>query len=196
MGEHLRTARQTTTIALIGPPGAGKSTLAPLLGHALALPVLDLDEQRWSYYAELGYDPSYAQQLVAEQGLPALVAYWKPFEIHAVERVIAAFPGHVIAFGAGHSYYEDPAQLRRAQQALAHCTHVILLLPSPDNAVSASCLAARFSAEDPQASAIRHIQATMLEHPANRTLATLTIYTLDKTPAEICSELMRQIAER
>jgi IS605 OrfB family transposase len=119
-------------IILIGPPGVGKSTVAPLLGSALGMPVLELDDLRWAYYAEIGYDPSYAQQLVDTEGLPALSAYWKPYEIHAVERVLRSYQGHVIAFGAGHSFYVDPVLLQRAQHALAPCRHVILLEPSPD----------------------------------------------------------------
>jgi hypothetical protein len=180
-------------IVLIGPPGAGKSTIAPLLAQALGLPVLELDDSRWTYYAEIGYDQTYAQELLVEQGLLALVAYWKPFELHAVERVLADYHSHVIAFGAGHSFYEDPAQLQRAQQALATCRAVILLVPSPDLDAAADVLAARFPIDDPFTPILRQVQHTMLHHPANTTLATLTVYTRNQTPAEICAEIVARL---
>jgi shikimate kinase len=70
-----------TTIVLIGPPGAGKTTVAPLLGKRLGRRVIDLDTERWAYYAEIGYSHDHAQRLVEERGVEALIAYWKPFEL-------------------------------------------------------------------------------------------------------------------
>jgi shikimate kinase len=180
-------------IILIGPPGVGKSTVAPLLGSALGMPVLELDDLRWAYYAEIGYDPPHAQRLVDTQGLPALIAYWKPFEIHAVERVLESYQRHIIAFGAGHSFYADPTLLQRAQQALAPCRHVILLEPSPDIDTSMAVLATRFPASNPFAPVMWRVQADMLRHPANRTLATLTVYTVGKTPGQLCDEIAARV---
>ncbi len=117
-------------LILIGPGGAGKSTLAKLLGAALNVPSLDLDNLRKQYYPEIGYDHDLAEQKRHEGGMKALAAYWKPFEIYSVERMLQDYPvGHVIAFGAGQSVYEDEAFFRRAQTALAPHP-VILLLPS------------------------------------------------------------------
>jgi hypothetical protein len=36
---------------------SGKSTIASCLAGRLNLPRYELDELRWSYYAEMGYDP-------------------------------------------------------------------------------------------------------------------------------------------
>jgi hypothetical protein len=41
---------------------------------------------------------------------------------------------------------------------------------------------------------MRIIQADMLQHSSNRTLATMTIFTMGKTPDEICTEIVRQLA--
>jgi cytidylate kinase len=41
---------------LIGPMGAGKSTQGKLLAEALGLPQCSMDEIRWDYYREMGFD--------------------------------------------------------------------------------------------------------------------------------------------
>jgi shikimate kinase len=183
-----------TTIVLIGPPGAGKTTVAPLVGQRLGQPVIELDIERWAYYAELDYDPLHAQQLVQDQGLAALVAYWKPFELHAVERVLADHRGSIIAFGAGHSVYEDVSQFERVQHLLAHCQHVILLMPSPDREESIRHLNTRLPTEGPHIEALQHIYEQLVRNHSNYDLATITVYTQGKTPEETCADILDQIA--
>jgi hypothetical protein len=75
-----------TNLILIGPLAAGKSSIGKLLGDALGVPVLELDELRWRYYAEIGYDPERAEQLRRNGGIKARSVYWKPFEIYCAER--------------------------------------------------------------------------------------------------------------
>jgi hypothetical protein len=36
-------------------------------------------------------------------------------------------------------------------------------------------------------------QAEMLQHPANRMLATMTVYTAEKTPEQVCEEIATQV---
>jgi shikimate kinase len=119
-------------IILIGPAGTGKSTLGYLVSHRLGIPQVSLDQARWAYYKEIGYDEEYARQLRETHGFPALVRYWERFGAHAVERVLADHHDCVIDFGAGHSVYEDEEEFRRVQQTLAPYPNVILILPSPD----------------------------------------------------------------
>ncbi|MEO7910057.1 MAG: AAA family ATPase, partial [Roseiflexaceae bacterium] len=123
-------------IILIGPPGTGKSTVGELLAAKLAWPQCSMDELRWEYYREIGYDSELQKSLWEQQGFDAVMRYWKPFEAHAVERLLGEHrdcrPGCVIDFGAGHSFYEDEAQFARVQQALAPFSNIVLLLPSAD----------------------------------------------------------------
>ena len=184
-----------TNIILIGPPGVGKSTVARTLGAALGLPVVELDTQRWDYYAEIGYDRDRADQLLQDEGLPALVAYWKPFDLHALERVLADHRGCVIAFGAGHSVYEDASQFARARRALAPYPYVVLLLPSPDIDESVQILNSRLPADDPHTPDLRRIQERLIRHHSNYTLATITVYTKDKTPEETCRDILAQLGD-
>src|SRR5262245_675725 len=123
----------TASIVLIGPGNAGKTTLSKLLGAALGWPAIDLDNVRWDYFAQIGYDAAKAKEIRQTGGMPALATYWKPFDIYSVECFTRDYPvQHVLAFGAGQSVYDDEAMFQRAQAALAPFPHVILLLPSPD----------------------------------------------------------------
>ena len=70
-----------TNLILIGPLAAGKSTIGKLLGDALGVPVIELDDLRWRYYAEMGYDSERAEQLRREGGIQARSVYWNPFEV-------------------------------------------------------------------------------------------------------------------
>ena len=92
-------------VVLIGPIAAGKSTIGKLLSAALGLPHCSIDDVRFGYYSEIGYDDPLAKRLYESEGFWDLHRYWKPFEAHAVERVLEDHPNSVIDLGAGHSVY-------------------------------------------------------------------------------------------
>ncbi|MEM9485502.1 MAG: hypothetical protein AAGA83_17645 [Cyanobacteria bacterium P01_F01_bin.116] len=106
-------------IILIGPQGAGKSTIGKLLATRLGLPECSMDKYRWDYYSEIGYDEAVAKQKRESEGAWGIIQYWKPFEAHAVERLLSDHSNCVIDFDAGHSVYEDPLLFQRVQRALA-----------------------------------------------------------------------------
>jgi hypothetical protein len=151
---------------------------------------------RWSYYAEMGYDPAALAPIVQAQGMMGLARYWKPFEAYAVERVLADAPQAVVDFGAGHSVYEDAALFSRVQRALAPYPNVILLLPSPDPGEAVTLLNARLVAllerevgrVDP---AVLALNEHFVKHPSNRQLAKQVVFTRDKTPEETCQEILQ-----
>ncbi len=183
-------------VILIGPLGAGKTTVGRLLGAALGVLSLELDDLRWRYYAEIGYDPEHAEQLRREGGLLARSAYWKPFEVHGVERLLADYPsGYVLPLGGGNTVYDDPAHFERVRQALAPYLYVVLLLPSPDADQSLRILGERLRALMPDCAPndMQHMDAInrhFIADPSNYHLAKYTVYTADKSPAETCADIL------
>lgn len=187
------------TIVLIGAMCAGKSTIAGRLAQRLDLPYVELDDVRWDYYDEIGYDQAEASRIAAqEDGARALLDHWKPFEAHAVERVLAEHDGSVVAFGAGHSVYEDEALFARVQKALARSAHVVLLLPSPDLDQSVKILNARFERllrEEgvPLNPQLFVANEQFVRHESNFRLATMRVYTAGQTPEETVEEILRRM---
>jgi hypothetical protein len=179
-----------TDVILIGPVGAGKSTIGKLLAEALGLQQLSLDEVRFGYYKEIGYDEEYAKELRQREGFLSLYQYWKPFEAYSVERVLAEYHNCVFDFGAGHSVYEDDLLFARVQSLLLPYKHVILLLPSPDLDESVAILHER---DEWAANMGFDFHEHFVKHPSNHALAKFVVYTKGKTPEETCSEIVGMI---
>ncbi len=178
------------SVILIGPIGAGKSTAGKLVAAALGLPQVSLDDIRFTYYREIGYDDAVADKRYDADGFWGLYTYWKPFEAHAVERVLTEHPNCVIDFGAGHSVYEDEGLFARVQQALARSPNIVLLLPSADLTTSLDVLRHRrpFLRD-----IVPDINEHFMTHRSNGELATMTVYTDGRTPDETCAEILRRM---
>lgn len=174
-------------IVLIGPIGAGKSTVAELLADRLGLPQCSMDELRWDYYQEIGYDEELAKQKLESEGLWGIYQYWKPFEAYAVERLLSEHKHCVIDFGAGHSVYEETALFQRVERVLEPYPNVILLLPSTDLDESVQILNDR-NEYIPDGNL--NINEHFVRHPSNHQLAKFTIYTKTKTAEETCDEIL------
>ena len=187
-----------STIILIGPLGAGKTTVGRLLAKTLALPFCSVDTVRRAYYQEAGYDKALAAQIAAsEQGIQGVLRYSKPFESKMVEKVLADHHG-VIDFGASNSVYDDQDLLARVENALAPYPNVILLLPSPDLDESVEILKGRLTrmlttAGKDFSDELFELNEYFVRHPSNHLLAKRVIYTKGKTPEEICDELVQNL---
>jgi len=177
-----------TPILFIGPVRAGKSTLARLVAAQLGLPHISLDELRWKYYSEIGYDDDLAKQIRQQGGFLALMFYRMLFDAHSVQRVLSEYSHAVIDFGAGVGPFENRSQLKQIQSLFESIPNIFLLLPSQDMDESLRILKER----DPNPPADLHldINAHFLHHPGYRMLAKHIIYTKDKTPEQSCLEVL------
>ncbi len=180
-----------TPIILIGPVGAGKSTIGKLLAEKLNLPQRAMDDLRFDYYKEIGYDESVARDKRDTEGFWAMYQYWKLFEAYAVERILGEDTHCVIDFGAGHSVYEDDALFERVRRVMALVRNVILLLPSPDLDESIEILNAR---DESMRDMKPNINEHFVRHHSNFDLAKFVVYTKGKTPEESCEEIVKLTA--
>lgn len=175
-------------LVLIGPIRAGKSTLAAIISARIGLRQCSMDDYRWKYYDEIGYDAEHAAELKKRFGFRGVYDYWKPFEAHAVERLLSENSDCIFDFGAGHSVYEDPGLFERVQEALAPFENIVLLLPCPDAKESIEILAQRGEA---LSESVREINAHFVRHPSNDTLAKHVVYNHGKTEDEAAGEIIR-----
>ena len=179
-------------VILIGPISAGKSTLSKLIAEKLGLPCRHMDQVRGRYYKEIGYDDELAKQIRRKDGFLGLYRYWKPFEAHAVERLLSENAEAVIDFGGGHSVYEDDTLFARVQQVMAPYPYVILILPSPDKEKSVKILNERTGG---MISEGFDFHEHFVKHHSNYDLARHIVYTEGKTPEETCAEIVEIVTK-
>ena len=181
----------TTDIILIGPVRVGKSTIGKLISERLELPQVSLDDLRWDYYQEIGYDPTLAKHIRKMGGFVALVFYWKLFDAYAVERVLADHRDCVFDFGAGHSVYESTELFKRVAHALEPYPNVVLLLPSPDVEESVHILNQRTSDLPGAFGQGFNWHEYFIQQKSNYELAKFIVYTHGKTSEETCDEILK-----
>jgi Shikimate kinase len=183
------------SLILIGPTGAGKSTLGLLLADRLNLPSVSMDGVAEPYYNECNFGIAEFQRLRSEQGFLKTHRQWEPVRVHAVERVLAGCGRVVLDLGAGHTHYEDPMMFDRVRQAISSCPNVVFLLPCADLDRSVRLLRERCLSE--RGADWIHDGYDFIEHwvkdSCNHDLATLTIFTEGKTPTDSCDEILTRI---
>ncbi|MGD1912971.1 MAG: shikimate kinase [Rivularia sp. (in: cyanobacteria)] len=174
-------------IILIGPEGTGKSTIGKLLSQKLNLPQVSMDEIRWEYYKEIGWDADTQKQIREQKGFAGVYRYWKRFELYEIERLLLQHRNCVIDFEGGHSVYEENADLARARELLSPYKNVVLLLPSSDLDESVEILEQRNQVTING----MEINRFFMTHPSNHKLAKQVFYTKGKTSEEIKEEIFK-----
>jgi adenylate kinase family enzyme len=180
-------------IMLIGPWGAGKSTIGRLLARELDRPLVSVDEIRWRYMAEVGWEKTAEQAAFAEGGNMAVHRYWRPFILHAVRRLLAEHPDEILDFGGSDLCLDHADDLAQVQALLAPCPNVICVFPAPGLEEATAALAE--VVRQRHRPTINGMDATrfFLTHPSNAQLARHVVYTDGKTPAQTCAEILARI---
>ncbi len=178
-------------IVLVGPMGAGKSTVAALLAAELARPVCNVDALREKYYPMQGLTLADVKSIEREHGFRALYERMKPFEIHMVEQVLVDYAGSVFDFGAGNSVYTDPDHVGRIQRLLDHLPNVFLLLPCAD--LTDAMLSLNRTSGDHLDLERLELNRHFLTSPSNSLLAKHTLYTHNSSPNETCVKILSRL---
>jgi shikimate kinase len=178
----------TPDIILIGPMNAGKSTIGELLANYFDIPQCSMDDWRWQYYKEIGYDENLAKQKQQLEGFWGVQKYWKSFEAYAVERLLTEHHNCIIDFGAGHSVYDDNHLFQKVKRVLDPYPNVFLLLPSPDQDESVQILNER---SELMSDEHLEINEYFVRHSSNYKLAKYTVYSKAKTPEETRNDILK-----
>jgi shikimate kinase len=160
---------------LIGPPGAGKSTVGPLLAERLGVGFLETDEQVEATAGKQVAD------IFIEDGEEA----FRALERDAVARAVAHHEG---VLGLGGGAILDP----RTRELLARQRVVYL-------ATGFAAAAKRVGMDTPRPLLIGNPRAKLRELleqrlPVYEELARITVTTDDRGPDEIAAEVAAQIA--
>src|SRR3989338_4152167 len=105
-------------IILIGPIGAGKTTIGKMLAKKLGAPFYSLDEEEKTYTTPVGYDSKHHRRLKKQQGPFPAYEYARGFFDEAVVRFLQAHKNGVFDLGGGHPIVPDPEKQERIKAAL------------------------------------------------------------------------------
>lgn len=175
---------------MIGPPGAGKSTVGPFVASALGVQFVDADGACVPYYERAGWPLSRFAGLIEVAGYEQAHRAWEEALAYAVPRLLSDYSDAVIAFGAGHTHVTCPARRAIVRQAL-HERTVVLLRPVQDPAASVAELRSRCVAGKGRnwiRDGIDWIDRWSRDGLDDE-LATRTVYTLGRTPTQVASEV-------
>lgn len=190
MNFQTRSKAREEAIILIGPMKAGKTTVAKLLAERLNRPFISLDRLERKYTAAVGFDEETAAMIQSREGDWAWCSYRRQFFADAVVRFLTEHLIGVLELGGGHPIAPDDEQQTRIAQALAPFPHVILLLPMPDRAEALQILRER---QKPEHVVEGDWNEEFLRDDTFVRLAKHVVYTVDKSPVEICDEIIAQL---
>lgn len=161
---------------LIGPPGAGKTTVGRLLAREWASPFMDTDE----------VVSERAGKTVADIFVDQGEAFFRELEAEAVRDVLAASDG-VVSLGGG-------AVMTPATASLLHSTTVPVVFLD----VSITSAAPRIGFNRDRPLLIGNPRATWIalmekRRPVYVELADIVISTDDREPAEIAADVKEQV---
>ena len=168
------------SIILIGPMRTGKSTIAKMLSKKTGMPNISLDNRK--YYTKGFYET-------------VDLDYQKKYELELAKSILLGInEPSIIDFGAGHSVYENPDMFEELKKNLAYFNNVVLILPSSDMTESINILNER--RKIPIMSELDKDNWHFLTFKGNEELATVIVYTNNKTPEDVSNEVLELISLR
>jgi hypothetical protein len=191
-------------IVLVGPRGAGKSTLAEALARALELPLRSADVEALSIYrshpvvaaidgGSATGDEASRIRAVFER---LRTQFGDDFEeqLHlrvARELLVPTFAG-VIDLGAGHTTYADAERRRAVEGLLRALPNVVLIVPSDDREHAIDTILARRRGTEPELT--RAIVERELGELAGAAAATMVVSTGRHSIEETTLQILERLA--
>lgn len=169
----------TNSILLIGPMGAGKSTISKRLQEDLQLPRISLDDRETlsSIYLKRNH-----------------FANFKEFEFYLTSNVLSSLKEPtIIDFGAGHSIYENPLMFYEMKKFLSRFQNIVFLIPSQDKEESLSIINQRLVQKGNSTRNQLNDNSHFVYSPCNEMFATLTEYTFNMTPDQISTDILEKL---
>ena len=176
-------------IILIGPIGAGKTTIGKLLAEKLSIPFYSLDEEGKQYTASLGYSDEQYDHTKEQEGPFPAYEYARGFFDEALVRFLDAHDDGVFDLGGGHPVVPDEQKQQRINALLKPYSNIILLMPMENLDESLTILRKRNEITDeiPDFNALYFKDRTFWD------LAKFVVYTEGKTPEETCGEVLEKL---
>ena len=170
------------SILMIGPMGAGKSTIAKKLGENLNMPVISLDNRK---------------QLIQYYSKQKEFSNFKDFEFYLTSSILTTLKAPaIIDFGAGHSIYENNIMFYEMKKLISKFSNVVYIIPSKDKEASLKILNQRLKERVDYSPQKEQDNRHFLTSNCNTSLATITEYTDLKSIGEIAWEVLEQIDNR
>jgi shikimate kinase len=160
---------------LVGPPGAGKTTIGGLLAEALEVPFRDTDDD---IEARAGKSVS---DLFVEDG----EVHFRDLERAAVARALAGFGG-VLALGGGAILASDTRRVLRGH------TVVFLSVELPDAVGRVGLGVGRPKLAINPRAMLRYLLDQ--RRPLYQEVALITVHTDGRQPSDIAAEVLKQLA--
>ena len=173
-------------IILIGPVAVGKTTTAKLLSEKLNKPLISMDDLRFDYYKEIGYDNDHMKELREKAGILAIFQYGKIFDAYSIERILNDHQNCIFDFGGGNIVSGYDFDLDRIKRALDPYENVVFLIPSADKEESLEFIYKRRNIKPRDRELIEYL---VFNH-SNYKVAKHTVFVKDKTPEEVCNEVL------
>jgi shikimate kinase len=182
------------TILIIGPMGAGKSSVALALSKRLGIRNVSMDKLQHYYYYKYGYSNLEAQAAESREGFKGYIDYCKQFHLQFIQEAVETFEGSIIDFGGNHTYFDEEQTNQAVYESLKKQKNVILLLPSENMETNVQVLNSRLKkrfAKKPQryeSFAIENIK--FLKDPLIYDIANYVFFTLDKELDDLIDEIV------
>jgi shikimate kinase len=173
-------------LVIIGPPTVGKTTVSKLLAEKLGIPRVSMDDVLFTYFKEVGFDEDHWKLVSEKLGRSAGYRYLKVFGSHGVKRLLESHHNCVFDFGGGGVTGEFPDEFAAIRAALNDFKNVVFLIPSADKRESLQYLYGRLGINPPGWTLLEHL----INHDAHDKLAKYVVYVKDKTPPQICDEII------